>query len=656
MTKRCHRFEVMMVRRFIFAALAALSFGCTRGDLQAIDDVNINLVDNLLQLKGTVCTDPPEPTNFPVKILFVIDGSGSMQFIDNPTKRALAVEEVILRLRANPAVSFAIIRFNEADAVLTRPAVSAGDNNPCQDDCVCECDANGDGACTSDDFTGIPADPDCNGRVITTADDPDSEDLLTQSFTRDPGILQAAVQGLRVADSVTDYQGALSTAYKVLFDDMYHAAPAERARTKYVVLFLSDGDPFPDCCGLNSTMCDASRNLPFCSDPDLIRTNPTQLPFLEANEDYNQPYQIFSSVRDIMELQDVFQVGDLRMHTAFLFDPSLVTALNPDGTYEIGGVVFVNVPEATMLLTEMANIGKGVFRDFSRSEEIDFLGFDLSNLKLENAMKNFVVTNTNLTATDKGLAVDSDGDGLTDAEEFELNLNRLNRDSDNDGYSDRFEQQRKRNGMDPLVITPGCELESDRDDRLDRDGLLPCEERLLRSSPELYDTDADGIPDGLEALAGTDPTISDSLSDADRDGVRNGDEIRSHTGVSFSEGSNRPDLAYRYKTDELGTNDEGGRCYSFDVKNVQLGTPLARPMQDRSFGRNDLLVYMAQAPREDPDDFGSYKVACVQARYIAPDFKDPAEGIIELTPEMFVDSADLDPNTDCVGLSNPEAP
>jgi hypothetical protein len=39
----------------------------------------------------------------------------------------------------------------------------------------------------------------------------------------------------------------------------------------------------------------------------------------------------------------------------------------------------------------------------------------------------------------------------------------------------------------------------------------------------------------------------------------------------------------------------------------------------------------------------------VRARYIAPDFKDPAEGIIELRPENFVDSGDLDLDRDCVG-------
>ena len=70
--------------------LALLPLACTRADLQAIDDIQVNIVDNLLEIRGQVCTDPPAETDFPVKILFIIDGSGSMQFVDNPTYRALA--------------------------------------------------------------------------------------------------------------------------------------------------------------------------------------------------------------------------------------------------------------------------------------------------------------------------------------------------------------------------------------------------------------------------------------------------------------------------------------------------------------------------------------------------------------------------------------
>src|SRR5687767_7102976 len=395
--------------------LALFPLACTRADLQAIDDVQVNIVDNLLEIRGQVCTDPPAETDFPVKILFIIDGSGSMQFVDNPTYRALAVEEAILRLRSNPAVSFSIIRFNESEVVLTKPGTDI------------------------------------------TADDPYGADL-SGAFTQDTGILQQAVQGLRVADSVTDYQGALATAYQILLQDMLAEGEAQLARTKYVIMFLSDGDPFPECCSMGSEaqgLCDRSTNIFFCEDPEAIRANPTQLPYLAAGEDYNLPYQIYASVQDIMDLGLNFQVGEIRMHTAFLFDPMLVGQLNAQGCYAIGPVTFVCRDEAIELLTNMAVIGQGVFRDFSSAEQIDFLGFDLSSIKRENALKNLIVDNTNFMPTPMGLAVDSDGDGLPDAQEFDLGMNRLLRDSDDDGFSDTIEWKLRRNGFDPLATNPG---------------------------------------------------------------------------------------------------------------------------------------------------------------------------------------------------------
>jgi hypothetical protein len=589
--------------------LSLLAVACTRADLQAIDDIQVNIVDNLLEISGQVCTDPPVESDFPVKVLFIIDGSGSMQFVDNPTYRALAVEEAILRLRSNPAVSFAVIRFNESEVVLTKPGTDI------------------------------------------TADDPYGADL-SGAFTQDTGILQQAVQGLRVADSVTDYQGALATAYQILLQDMLASGEAQLARTKYVIMFLSDGDPFPECCSMASEaqgLCSRSTNIFFCEDPEAIRANPTQLPYLAAGEDYNLPYQIYASVQDIMDLGLNFQVGEIRLHTAFLFDPNLVGQLNAQGCYAIGPVNFVCRDEAIELLTNMAMIGQGVFRDFSSAEQIDFLGFDLSSIKRENALKNLIVNNTNYMPTPLGLAVDSDGDGLTDTQEFDLGMNRLARDTDGDGFSDAIEWKLRRNGFDPLAPNLGCDDARDRSDN-DADGLLLCEELLMRSSSELFDTDADGVPDGLELTAGTDPSMSDALSDSDLDGVRNGDEIRVHSGIAFDEANARPDLAYRYRTDEIAADAEGGKCYDFRVKNVQLGTPLARPGENDSYGRNDLLVYVAQSPFDDPADYGTYKVACVQGRYVAPDFKDPPSGMVELSPEDFVDPADLTPDL-CVGLT-----
>jgi hypothetical protein len=590
-----------------------LSGACTTAELQPVDDIETNVVDNLLVLEGEVCTQPPRATDFPVKILFIIDGSGSMQFVDNPTQRARAVEEVILRTRANPAVSYAIIRFNATDSVLTKPDAEITASNP----------------------AGVD---------------------LSGAFTRDPAVLQTAVEGLREADSVTDYQGALSAAFQVLFQDMITASPAELGRTKYVVMFLSDGDPFPDCCSdesLAAGLCAPTQQIisTLCTDPNRVRSNPNQLPFLSGGQDYNQPYQIYAATQDIMDLAESFAVGELRIHTAFLFDPSLVGMLGPNGCYDIGGVGFVCPDEASELLGTMAQIGDGVFRDFSQAEEIDFLSFDLSSIRRENALKNLIVTNTNLAVTANGVALDSDGDGVLDDEEFELGMNRLSVDTDGDGFSDTLEYRERRNGFDPVQPTPGCEGADARRD-VDADGLLACEEVILRTSTELFDTDADGLPDGFELRAGSDPAFADALSDADLDGVRNGDELRFNTAIDIDEASRRPKLAYRYRTESLGKDEQTRNCYGFEVKNVQLGTPLARPGEAGSYGRNDLLVYMAEAPFDDPEDFGAFSVACVRGRYVAPDFKDPPGGRVVLTPDDFVSPDALTPDQ-CVGLLPP---
>ncbi len=648
----------------------AVSHGaCTDDPLQPKSNIELNTVDNLLELQGEFCTDPPRPNDFPVKILFIIDGSGSMQFVDPNTLRARAVEEAITRLRVEgSAVSFGIIRFNESDVVLTKPGAEV------------------------------------------TAGDPLGVDL-SGAFTQDFQTLASAVGGLDAADSVTDYQGALSTAFNLLAQDMIavqRVDPAELARTRYILLFLSDGDPFPSCCSVESEdagLCRRDTNIFFCEDPEAIRQNPTQLPFIEAGVDYNQPYQIFDVVRDIMELGENFGVGEIRLNTAFLFDESLADNLDPNGCFTIGGVNFVCPDEARDLLGTMASIGQGVFRDFSTAEEIDFLSFDITSIRRDNVLANFIVSNDSYIATSQGLREDTDGDGLPDEVEFnepiayfcpnqvedcrnpnpnctgpdgeitcrELegsilaacrepgvptpagfaecsNVERLEgrlfRDVDGDGLSDRIEFSLRRNGLNPSEPNPGCDPDDLRD--IDLDGLNACEEELLRTSTDLFDTDADGIPDGVEVQVGTEPREPEVRRDSDLDGRENADEIRFHTGVGFNEASERNGLNYRYVTQAIGENDQGGQCYAFEIRNIQLGTPLERPGDDGSFSRNDIYLYMVQ---DDGNVGGSIRAACVQARYVAPDFKEPLIGRVNLTPADFLPPEDDDYLQNCLGLN-----
>ncbi|MEX0708276.1 MAG: PKD domain-containing protein [Woeseia sp.] len=87
---------------------------------------------------------------------------------------------------------------------------------------------------------------------------------------------------------------------------------------------------------------------------------------------------------------------------------------------------------------------------------------------------------------------DSDGDGLSDAEEAALGTDPLNPDSDGDGLSDGVEVNTT--STDPLAADS------------DNDGLSDGEEvNTTGTNPNDADTDGDGVDDKIEVDGGTDP-------------------------------------------------------------------------------------------------------------------------------------------------------
>jgi hypothetical protein len=80
----------------------------------------------------------------------------------------------------------------------------------------------------------------------------------------------------------------------------------------------------------------------------------------------------------------------------------------------------------------------------------------------------------------------------------------------------------------------------------DQDGLLDCEEALLRTDKTLPDTDGDGIPDRLEVLRGGDPLVNDLLIDSNQDGVTDGDAMRDGLLVGDYNPDNELNFGYLY--------------------------------------------------------------------------------------------------------------
>ncbi|RME23180.1 MAG: VWA domain-containing protein, partial [Deltaproteobacteria bacterium] len=463
----------------VVGGLLALVFSaCTDADVFETPGLGAGAHDDKLKIEGSFCTEHPDELLFPVKIMFIIDCSQSMLVTDpqpSPNEfpgRVRAIWDVIQQFRTDPGVSFAIIRFEAAANVAT------------------QADTNGDGV--ADTF----------------------------GFVNDLAALLRALNSLVNAGGNTSYQAALGLAEATLAMDMSTTSVDERARTKYVIIFLSDGLPYPQ----------------------------------NYDDDSNTPASILRALRELMNLPKRFDVSDFTFHTAYL------SAGTPPQVAQ----------QAEALLKSMADIGGGTYRNFENGEEINFLDIDYTSIKRAYNLKDgaFVAFNMNAhPGWSHELSVDTDGDGLIDKLEIEIGTSIGERDTDGDGFNDMLEYNLRDSGFDPLDPDDAdCALALDRLDR-DGDGLLDCEERFIGTNPELFDTDADGIPDPIEIRGGTNPVWNDTATDLDFDGSRNGSELAWHTNPVENDAARFSKLAYRYDLERVPGVFESRTCYDFAVDN-----------------------------------------------------------------------------------------
>lgn len=144
---------------------------------------------------------------------------------------------------------------------------------------------------------------------------------------------------------------------------------------------------------------------------------------------------------------------------------------------------------------------------------------------------------------DEDGAGDPDGDGLTNAEEYNLGTDASDADTDDDGFDDGTEVTA---GTDPLDAASFPEGDSDSDgdgldddweiehfgnitahngtDDPDNDGLTNAQEEAEGTDPLDEDTDGDGFTDGEEVEAGSDPTTATSTPAAEDTDSGNGND------------------------------------------------------------------------------------------------------------------------------------
>jgi hypothetical protein len=225
--------------------------------------------------------------------------------------------------------------------------------------------------------------------------------------------------------------------------------------------------------------------------------------------------------------------------------------------------------------------------------------------------KQLLVWNRNVRATGSGLEPDSDGDGLTDAEEMMLGSDPTNPDTDGDGISDGVEARLTASGRHLLVAdtTTNC---PDFTTDSDGDGLTDCEEALLGTDPSLVDTDGDGLPDIVELYGGTNYLVRDDGLDDDGDGTTNGNEILINSDAWTSDLLLQTQHGYRYH--EVTTPDSAGLdCVSADISNIGLLPTLALPGGGGP-GMNNIYVWMMLSPQGAPTSPGIARLSIVPVR------------------------------------------
>lgn len=567
---------------------------CTKAGLQAEGD-DVAYVDDKLAVQGEFCVSDPDEVSFPVKVLIVMDQSASLQCTDPHNVRLSAMSQVGAALDPLPNVEFGVIGF----ASWSRITDFTTDWGTASD------------ALAPDQSGGGPA---------------------------------------------TDYQGSLATALTVLEQDMIESGPAEVARSKYVVLFISDGNPEPQC----TAGCDDGDKTPD-SLYGVCNYDPTKIPddvyvdYTGKCPDYNQQEQIISKVQDIVGLSEYYGAGSLTFNTILLWADEDVVAARCGGDPKQFGYVR---EEAEPLLQSMADEGGGTYRDLNLTGEIDFLNYDYESLQATFEMGEFFAYNTTTIPTETGPKADSDGDGLSDEDEFAAGLDRLNPDSDGDGFSDFFEVLYEGSGFDALdgeAPAAGCSDTLDRDN----DGLKECEEDFIGTDKNLVDTDGDRIPDGIELRFGMDPTEHDTQVDHDFDGRLSGDELRSGTHpalfddeeallnqVLYSIQVRDPDLSAVTDKGDTGGTDTGDltvqttRCYDFDIQGITLVPTLSN---EGANGKNRILVYAEEEPAGLAGSRGTFHVGCMEPHYLGETYKDPPSGIIdEVDNTWFVESEVFD--------------
>jgi hypothetical protein len=260
-----------------------------------------------------------------------------------------------------------------------------------------------------------------------------------------------------------------------------------------------------------------------------------------------------------------------------------------------------------------------------------------ASLQTQLVLKRFLAFNRNVQVRAGQVLADSDGDGIADVDEEDLGLDAADPDSDRDGLMDGIEL---RMGLKPqpgnVDIINGCNVSLDDDG----DRLNTCEERVLGTDPCMGDSDGDGLPDLVEALARTNPLVPEDLLDTDRDGVSNVQEVEARGDPLSADLAFQAERGYGYSLLPADSTPDGRACYKVRAENITVVQTLERPhpfIPGRVIpaGNNDIYLYMQVGRDNDPRGAGVGSLFIDSVGYTESQGKN-FTGVRPFTPNDFI--------------------
>lgn len=519
------------------------------------------------------CTTPAEQIKSKLKFLFVLDRSGSncQRFVPQPGGGFQNYPGTDPQgIRRFPQISTFVTNYTSSDPTLTYYSL-----------------------------LNFSTDPQTNNMQAYTND-------KTTFLNRIQNEYAPYLQGNCQDDGWTNYDDTLLQVKRQVEQDI-QAAKNDHDRngapivsTNYIIFFVSDGSPW------------------------VIDPEDSSQAALQPLDMIHSDVNLLMSLRDNAAYQDY--IDGITLNTAF-YTTYTIDATIPD--------LVASDNLAEQYLSSMAQWGMGTYLKVLDGQAIDFTKFVIPQKLNHYILKDIWLTDTNTVWETDGfgksyLALDTDGDGLSDERETQFGSNINLKDSDGNGVNDFIEYRLngkpcRTNGCSGPVMsvpsqcsgyrlptTPPSMKDTDLDDVND------CEELLLGTRVDDPDTNKDNIPDGLAYKFKIEVVNSSNAASSDRDfdGVSDYQEVKLNSPIDVNNAT-VPDLRTTSFTLRQTSHSETQDCYSFKVDNMAFlgNTDLIRIyiLERANLQPNHLVFRRAEVPENfgivniQPTDFVQYQ-------------------------------------------------